>query len=187
MAPATGGPHAFLSVGERLREEFRKYLVVSLYLWICFAAIQLFKWAVLRDVGVAYLPLGFAAAKALILGKFVLLGDAAHVGQRVEARTLLQRIVIRVALMMVVLVVLIVIEELVAGAIHGRSTGQTLAEYEHRWPEVLATSVLMLLILVPLIVVTEVGRVLGPGGLKRLFLAPADAGAFAPPDRLRSP
>ena len=49
---------------------------------VCFLAIVLFKMAVLRDAGVAYLPLGLAAAKALILGKFVLIGEAAHVGSR---------------------------------------------------------------------------------------------------------
>ena len=63
-------------VKARLREELHKYLAVSGYLYVCFVAIVLFKMAVLRDAGVAYLPLGLAAAKALILGKFVLIGEA---------------------------------------------------------------------------------------------------------------
>ena len=54
-------------VKARLREELRHYLFVSAYLYVCIGAIELFKIAVLRDAGIVYLPLGFAAAKALIL------------------------------------------------------------------------------------------------------------------------
>jgi hypothetical protein len=156
----------------RLREELHKYLVVSGYLYVCFVAIVLFKMAVLRDAGVAYLPLGFAAAKALILGKFVLIGEAAHVGSRVGARTVLQRIVRRVLLLFALLIVLVVVEELLVGWFHGQPVAQTLAEYRHRLPEVLAMLLLLLLILVPIVAVTEVSRAMGPGALRDLFLAP---------------
>ena len=156
----------------RLREELHKYLVVSGYLYVCIVAIVLFKMAVLRDAGIAYLPLGFAAAKALILGKFVLIGEAAHVGSRVGARTVLQRIVRRVLLLFALLIVLVVVEELLVGWFHGQSVAQTLAEYRHRLPEVLAMLLLLLLTLVPIVAVTEVSRAMGPGALRELFLAP---------------
>jgi hypothetical protein len=78
----------------------------------------LFKMAVLRDAGVAYLPLGLAGAKVLILGKFVLIGDAVHLGPRVGARTVL------------------------------------------------------MVTLVPLVVVMEVSRAMGPGALRDLISAP---------------
>lgn len=159
-------------VKARLREELHKYLVVSGYLYVCFVAIVLFKMAVLRDAGIAYLPLGFAAAKALILGKFVLIGEAAHVGSRVGARTVLQRIVRRVLLLFALLIVLVVVEELLVGWFHGQSVAQTLAEYRHRLPEVLAMLLLLLLTLVPIVAVTEVSRAMGPGALRELFLAP---------------
>ena len=159
-------------VKARLREELHKYLVVSGYLYVCFVAIVLFKMAVLRDAGVAYLPLGLAAAKALILGKFVLIGEAAHVGSRVGARTVLQRIVRRVVLLFALLIVLVVVEELLVGWFHGQPVAQTLAEYRHRLPEVLAMLLLLLLILVPMVAVTEVSHAMGPGALRDLLLAP---------------
>jgi len=159
-------------VKARLREELRHYLFVSAYLYVCIGAIELFKIAVLRDAGIVYLPLGFAAAKALVLGKFLLLGDAAGVGSRVGARTVLQRIVRRVALLFALLIVLVVIEELLVGWFHGHSPAQTLAEYGHRLPEVLAMQLLLLLILVPLIAVIEVNRAMGPGVLRDLLRSP---------------
>jgi len=156
----------------RLREELRKYLAVSGYLYVCFVAILLFKMAVLRDTGVAYLPLGLAAAKALIVGKFVLIGEAMHVGSRVGARTVLQRIVRRVVLLFALLIVLVVVEELLVGWIHGHPVAQTLAEYRHRLPEVLAMLLLLLLILVPLVAAMEVSRAMGPGALRDVLSAP---------------
>lgn len=159
----------------RLRDELRKYLLVSGYLYVCFGALELFKTAVLRDAGVDYVPLGIAAAKALILGKFVLLGEAARVGSRPAARTLAQRIAYRIVLLLALLVVLIVVEELLVGRLHGRPLAETLAEYEHRLPEVLATMLLLLLILVPLVTVTEVNHALGAGGLARLLFTKAHA------------
>jgi hypothetical protein len=156
----------------RLREELHHYLMVSAYLYVCIGAVELFKVAVLRDTGNAYLPLGFAAAKALILGKFLLIGDAVGVGSRGAGRTLLQRIVLRVLLLFVLLIVLVVVEELLVGWFHGQPVAPTLAEYRHRLPEVLAMLLLLLLILVPIVAVTELSRAMGPGALRELFLAP---------------
>jgi hypothetical protein len=159
------------SVKERLREELRRYLAVSAYLYVCFAAILLYKSAILSSIGEHYLPLGLAAGKALILGKFVLLGEAAGVGTRIGARTLLQRILSSSVLLLVVLVLLTIVEEIIVGLVHGHSLGQAVAALaEHPWPETLASCFLMLLVLIPLVTVTEMSRTLGPGALRQLLL-----------------
>jgi hypothetical protein len=159
------------SVKERLREELRRYLAVSAYLYVCFAAILLYKSAILSSIGEHYLPLGLAAGKALILGKFVLLGEAAGVGKRIGARTLLQRILGSSVLFLVVLVLLTIVEEIIVGLVHGHSLGQAVAALaEHPWPETLASCFLMLLVLIPLVTVTEMSRTLGPGALRQLLL-----------------
>jgi len=54
--------------------ELRRYALVSAYLYVCFGAILLYKSAILSEAGQHYLPFGVAAVKALILGKFVLIG-----------------------------------------------------------------------------------------------------------------
>jgi len=159
---------------ERLREELHRYLAVSAYLYVCFAAILLYKAAILSSFGEHFLPLGLAAGKALILGKFVLIGEAAGVGTRVHARTVLQRIIRASVLFLVLLVLLTIVEEVIVGLVHGHSLGQSVAALaEHPWPEVLASCLLMLLVLVPLVTVTEVSRALGPGALRRLLLGPS--------------
>jgi hypothetical protein len=159
---------------ERVREELRRYLAVSAYLYVCFAAILLYKAAILSGTGEHFLPLGLAAGKALILGKFILLGEAAGVGTRLRTRTLLQRILLSSVLFLALLVLLTIVEEIIVGLVHGHSLGQAVAATAQRSvPEVLASCVLMLLVLVPLVTVRQVSRALGPGALHRLLLGPS--------------
>lgn len=162
---------------QRAREELRKFLIVSAYLFVCLLALLTFKAVLLGQVGLHAVPLGFAVGKALILGKFLLIGEAARIGSRVRSGTLLQRIGVRVLSMSLLLIVLTVLEEVIVGWFHGHSAGQTLAEMLSRsLPLLLVQCLLMTLILVPLITFFEVDRTLGAGTLKRLLLAPA-AGA----------
>lgn len=162
---------------ERLREELRRYFVVSSYLFVCFGALLLYKSAVLREIGQHFLPLGLAAGKALILGKFVLIGEAARLGTRVRTRTLWQRIAVRTVFFLALLIALTVVEELLVGLVHGRSVAQTVTEFStHSLFAMGATCIVMLLVLVPLVTVTEVSGALGPGVLRKLLSAP-------PPDR----
>lgn len=147
------------SLKERAREELRNYAFVAAYLYVCFGAILFYKTALLREEGVAFLPHGLAAIKALILGKFILVGEAVGVGTRVQPRSIVSAIATRTALFFVLLIVLSVVEELVVGKVHGRSLAGTVAELrEHAGLEMLATSVLVLLILVPLIAFKELRR-----------------------------
>ncbi|MCU0230543.1 MAG: hypothetical protein MUC67_04095 [Acidobacteria bacterium] len=164
------------SVKERAREELRRFLIVSAYLFVCLLAILVYRMVLLHDRGLHSLSLGFAAGKALILGKFLLIGEAVDVGRRVRARTLLERIAYRVVLMGLLLIVLTIVEEVVVGWFHGHSVSQTLAEMlAQSVPMILTHCVLMLLILVPLITFTEVDAALGVGTLRRVLLAPPTA------------
>lgn len=155
----------------RLRQELRDYAVAALYLYVCLGALLLFEGALQREEGVSSVHFGLALGKALILGKFMLIGEAARIGARRESRTLLQLIVRRALSFLVLLVALSVAEEFVVGWVHGRSAAETLAEYGRRSPlELFATVLLMGLVLVPYIAAREVSRALGPGGLRSLLL-----------------
>ena len=155
---------------ERAREELRNYAVVSAYLYVCFGALLLYRSALLQEAGTDFLPHGAAIIKALILGKFILLGEAAGVGTRVGGRTLWRSIAAKSLLFFLLLVALTVLEELLVGKAHGRSFAQTMVELQQRSVfETLATCFLLLLVLIPLIAVKELSRALGPGVLSRLL------------------
>ena len=154
---------------ERVREELRNYAIVAGYLYVCFAAVLLYKSALLREEGLHFLPHGLAVGKALILGKFLLIGEAVGLGTRMHARGLLRAVATKSLLYFLLLVVLSVLEEFLVGWARGHSIAQTLAEYKmHSVFEMLAESLLLLLVLIPLITAKEFTRALGPGGLSRI-------------------
>jgi len=168
------------SLPDRLRHELREYAIVAVYLYVCFAVLLLYKDALLREQGPSYLHLGFAAGKALILGKFMLIGEAAGIGSRFRARNLLTHIARKIALFLVLLIILTVIEELIVGLIHGRTVGEVAEDFERRsLLELTATCLYMLLVLTPYIAVRELGRALGPGTLRAALFAPPPHAAAA--------
>lgn len=161
----------------RLREELRKYLIVSVYLYICFAALQLYKTALLLDAGVHYGPLGVAVVKALIVGKFLLIGDAIQGRAPRLPGHLPGRIARRVFWLLVILILLTGAEELIVGWIHGHAIAEVEAAFHARsMLELVAEVLLMGLILVPLVATAEASQALGPGVLRRLLLRPVDGG-----------
>jgi hypothetical protein len=156
---------------ERLREELYKYAVVSAYLFVCFSALLLYKSAILRELGQHFLPVGIAAVKALVLGKFLLIGEAVRAGERIPVNSLLQRILVRTVLLFLALVVLTIVEEAIVGLVHGRSMAEALSEFfGNALPEKLAGSFVVLLALLPLVATFEINKVLGPGVLRRILL-----------------
>src|SRR5690242_5696183 len=158
--------------------ELRKLCFLAIYLWICFGAIVFLKAAILKAEGVDYLPFGFAAIKAVVAAKFVLIGEM--LGEKRSHRTserLLVSILRRTFLLLILLVVMTVIEEAIMAMIHGRTlmhafdslAGNTL------W-EMVATVVLMLLILLPYVGFRSLSEALGEDVLHRLLVGPGHDG-----------
>ncbi len=151
-----------MSRGQRLREELAKYAVISAYLFVCFAVLLLYEASTANVLADHPVPWTLALVKALVLGKFILIGHALSVGSRADAYPLLHRIAWKSLAMLVVLVIFKAVEELIAGWIHGLSPAEVLHEFTQRsWIQITAPLLLMLLILVPLIAVSELYRAVG--------------------------
>jgi hypothetical protein len=164
-----------LAAKERLREELRRYFVVSAYLFVCFAVLMLYRSAVLHDSGQHVAATGTALVKALVLGKFLLIGEAAGIGTRVRSSTLLRRIGSRTVLLTALLIALTILEEVAVGLVHHISPVAALAEFfGDALLEKLAGILVMLLVLLPLVAVTELRRAMGPSAWSRLLRSPAD-------------
>jgi hypothetical protein len=160
-------------LAERIRAELREYAIIAAYLFVCFSIVLFYKTSILRESGIAPLPFGFAAVKALILGKFMLLGAQVRLGARFKARSLLHLIARTTFMYLLMLIVLTALEEILAGWIHDHTLAQTLAEFSQRSTlELLATVILMFCILLPFVAVREISRTLGPGVLTRLLRTP---------------
>jgi hypothetical protein len=161
------------SLKARLGEELRNYLLVTAYLFVCFAVLLLYRSAILSGVGEHVAPFGTALVKALVLGKFLLIGQAAGVGTRVQAGTVLRRIAIRTLSLAALLVVLTIVEEIVIGLVHKQPVAQSLAGFfGDALPEKLAGCLVMVLVLLPLVAATELRRALGPAAFASLLKGP---------------
>lgn len=160
------------SLRERATEELRVYAAVSLYLYVCFGALVLYQDALMQTDGGGLLPHGVAAIKALVLGKFLLIGRAVGAGTRIPITTVAGQVVLRSVLLLVVVVVLSIVEELVMAAVRGQGIKGTLTELEHpQWLMLAAKSILAMLILLPMVTLEALERVLGRGALRRLLFS----------------
>jgi hypothetical protein len=155
---------------QKLKHELREYLLLSAYLYVCFSALVLYKATILGGAGVSYLPFGLPIVKALILAKFILLGHAVGLGDRLGTRRIAHVIAAKALLYLILLVVLSVVEEVVVGLIHGRTMAASLAELGGgTLPQILAASLIVLLVLIPYLASRELDVALGEGRLWELL------------------
>jgi hypothetical protein len=158
-------------LGRRVRHELVQFAVISAYLYVCFGAVILYKTAILNAEGISSAPFGLAAVKALILAKFMLLGEAARLGERYESRRVIHVILHKTLLFLLLLVVLAEIEEAISGMVHGQTLDAVLTAMggSALW-ETAAASLIMLLILIPYIAFMEISAALGEHGMWQLLL-----------------
>lgn len=156
--------------------EFKEFAVLAVYLYITIGAVILLKTAVLHSQGIEFAPWGIAIAKAAILAKFMLIGDALKLGERFSTRPLIWPTLHKALAFLVLLLVLDIIEEAIVGLIHGRSVTASLDElFGLRLEETLADILIMLMVLIPYFAFRVLGEALGQGRLPRMFFCRAGA------------
>ena len=160
------------SLRERAGRKFTAFLALAGYLYVCLGALMFLKSTILQDVGISFTAWGVAAFKALLLAKFMLLGEALHIGDAHKHRPLIWPTLYKSVVFLVFLLILTVLEECLVGLYRGRSLAGSVAQaVGPTFPHGLATSLIMLLILVPYFALRSLGEVFGDGLLLRLFFA----------------
>jgi hypothetical protein len=160
-------------IAKRITDELKEFAIIAAYLYVCFTAITYLKAAILHAHGIEFAPFGLAAAKALICAKFVSLGHALHVGERFKSQPLIWPTLHKSIAFLVLLLVLNAVEEVLVGLLHHRAIPDSLAEIGGgTLDQLIATSVVGFLILVPFFAFRALGEVIGEGNLVRLFFRP---------------
>ena len=154
----------------RLLHEMEEYGMIFLYLYIAFSAVVFYRNAVLQAEGIPYGAYGFAFFKALVLSKFMMLGHAARLGERMRGRRLFLSVLYRASLFMALLVAFSMVEEAVVALLHGRGvTAAMEAIAGGSVQEKIATALLLWVILLPYFILRLIGEVVGKGELRRMF------------------
>lgn len=162
------------SRGQRVAAELREFAILATYLFVCFSALAILKAAILSAEGISFSPWLFALIKALVCAKFLLVGRWFGLGDGLaEKYPLIVSTLYRSITFLVVLGLLTVIEEAVVGYFHGetlaaslgRMGGGTLAQF-------IATSIIVLLVLIPFFAVRALGEIVGERTLAQLYFQP---------------
>jgi hypothetical protein len=157
-------------IRERITTELKEFVVIAIYLGICFTALAYLKAAILQAHDIAFAPFGFAAAKALICAKFVLVGRMFGLGERFKSLPLIWPTLHKSFAFLILLLVLNAIEEIVVGVIHDRTIADSIAGIGGgTLDQLMATSVVALLILIPFFAFRALGEVVGEENLVRVF------------------
>lgn len=158
---------------EKASEELTEFIVLTAYLYVCFAALIYLKAAILQANGVAYAHLGVAIIKAALCAKFMLLGRAFHIGERFRNLPLIVPTLHRSFLFLLLLVVLTFIEEIAVGAIRGRKVLDSISGIAGgTFHQIIATTLIVFLILIPYFAFRSLGNIVGDKTLVRLFFEP---------------
>ena len=155
---------------QRAMHELKEVVFITLYLYVTFGAVILMKTAVLHTQGVEFTPWGIAIVKAVVLAKFMLLGEAMRIGGRSTTGPLIWPTLKKAFGLLVLLIIMTIIEEAVVGLVHHRSIPASLGElFGPRMEETLAGYLIMLMVLLPYCAFRVLEEALGEGRLARMF------------------
>lgn len=154
----------------RAAEEFRRFLVMFLYLWLLFGLFVLNERIILGQRGIS-LPLqGFAVINALILAKVMLIADYFDLGAWLRRRPLIYPIVASSLFLTVLFIYFHVIEKVVIGLIHGESVAQSVpAIGGGGFVGTLCVALILFVSLIPFFAFRYVGRELGADRLNAML------------------
>jgi hypothetical protein len=164
----------------RVTDEAKEFSVIAVYLFVCFTALSYLKASILEAHGIEFAPFGFAAAKALICAKFILLGRALRAGGWFKSLpliwpTLYNSIVFLSIVFLVLLLALNAGEEVAVGLFHHRNVAEAVAQLGGgTLHQLIATSVIVFLILIPFFAFRAIGEAVGAEKLARMFFMRSD-------------
>jgi hypothetical protein len=136
-------------------------------------ALAFFKFSILHDAVIDFAPWVLAAVKAAITAKFMLIGRALHLGERLNSYPLVVPTICKSAIFVILVTVLTIIEEVVVAHLHGRPLGAALAEIGGGSSDQrIATAIILLLIFIPYFAVRSLGELVGNRLLVRAYFEP---------------
>src|SRR5476649_2250334 len=150
--------------------ELKELLQIALYIYVCLGALLLYTASIAGASSIGFAHLGYAAVKALVLAKFILLGHWLHLGEGGGKRLVIYSVLYQAIAIWGLLIVLSLLEQFGEGLFHGRSLSAGIAEVRHNsLSRVLVQSLVLLLVLFPYVALRQLSAIMGPGKLNKIF------------------
>jgi hypothetical protein len=148
------GAKSETSFGSRMTNELREFVILAGYLYVCFTALAYLKATILHDQGIDFAPWAFAAIKAVVSAKFMLIGRALGLGDSLKNYPLIVPTLYKITI----------------GYLHGRTIVDATSEIAGGTRDQrLATSIVLLLIFIPYFAFRSLGDIIGDKILVRLY------------------
>ena len=159
---------------ERIVEELRRVAITTGYLFVCFSAVLFYRMAVLQKYGIDFAPFGLAAIKALVIGKFIMLGRMTRIGDRYKDKPLIYPVLHQSLLFLVLLIALSLAEETIKGWFHGQSVFDVLRDLGG-FLQIAASALLLWLVWVPYLGFIRLAETLGEERLQEIVWGPSQS------------
>jgi hypothetical protein len=158
----------------RVTTELKKYIAIAVYLWVLFGMFEIHRFAVLRDVthaSISAYRIGSAAVTALIMAKFIMIGDAIHIGGQLSEKRVIYSVLFKSIIFALFVICCNVIEGVILALIHGTSIGSNVPRMGGGGLLGMALyGVMGSIVLIPFFLFTELQRLIGKEKLHSLIL-----------------
>jgi len=157
---------------KRIVDEFRKLAIAVIYLWVFLSVFGLYREIVLANYQINYSEkFGFALINAVILAKFMWLGEILHAGRRTVGKPLLYSTLWNSALFAVILMVCHLLEETMLKLWHGQSVAESFSETLADPRGIFATALVVFVVLIPFFFAKGLIEILGEDEINNLLLS----------------
>jgi hypothetical protein len=169
-----GGPAAAAarkeSLEERALKEFKRYVVIVLYLWVLFALFAGYKRVLLHENGISVWNEGFAIVNALIFGKVILIAQALSLGGTLKDGALVWIVIRKSLLFAIVLMLFHIGEEAIRAWFKDLPLSTAVADFGGgTWSGLLTYAAIFFVALIPFFAMQEIASVLGADALWSLM------------------
>jgi hypothetical protein len=173
------GVHNAVGLKAKAAEEFRRFLVLFLYLWVLFGVFVLNQGAALRERGIDFTMQGFALINALAFAKVMMVFEMFDPGAWLRKRPLIYPIVYETVLLTALFIIVHIVEKIVEGLIHGETVMTSIPKVGGGgFVGFLSACVIVFVALLPFFGLRNLSFVLGEGRLRTLLF-----GSKQPPDQ----
>ena len=156
---------------KRVIDELRKLSITVAYIWVLLSVFALYREIILANYNISYTTkFGFAFINALILAKFMWLGEILQAGKKAARKVLLYSTLWNSAIFAVILLVCHFLEEVLLKLWHGQSIAESLSETVKDPRDMIATAMVVFVVLVPFFFAKGLIEILGQDEIKSLLL-----------------
>ncbi|QNI30899.1 hypothetical protein H7849_17505 [Alloacidobacterium dinghuense] len=163
---------------ERASEEFKRFIVIFLYLWVVFGLLSIHKSLVLSQRHLDYEEHTFAIINAFVFAKVLLTGEHLHFGTRFSGKPLIYPILHKCFVFTVLLISFHIVESVVVGVWHGDTIRNSIPPMLGWNPRgLLGVGIMCFVLLLPFFGFREIARVMGHREMRALLFGRGDHGS----------